>query len=87
MTRDHTVDTDAITFNQPTGPRPPERREVVGSVALFFYARRSSSSRVGFWKNAIHGCIASAEIRKLSGEGRAFRCASRRNNSFSGTSR
>jgi hypothetical protein len=81
------MDNDAITFSQPTSPRPPERREVVGSVDLFFYALGSSSSRVGVWKNAIHGFIASAEIRKLSGEGRAFRCASRRNNSFSGTSR
>jgi len=29
MTKEHIVDNDAITFNQPTGPRPPDRREVL----------------------------------------------------------
>jgi hypothetical protein len=45
---------------------------VLGSVDIFFYSLRSSSSSVGFWKKAIQGFIASSEIRKLSCEGRAF---------------
>jgi hypothetical protein len=45
---------------------------VLGSVDIFFYSLRSSSSDVGFWKKAIQGFIASAEIMKLSCEGREF---------------
>ena len=60
---------------------------VLGSVDIFFYSLRSSSSSVGFWKKAIQGFIASSEIRKLSCEGREFLFSSRLNNSSSGTSR
>ena len=63
------------------------RDAVLGSVDIFFYSLRSSSSSVGFWKKAIQGFIASSEIRKLSCEGREFLFSSRLNNSSSGTSR
>jgi hypothetical protein len=29
MTKEQPMDTDAISFNQPTGPRPPSRRDVL----------------------------------------------------------
>ena len=60
---------------------------VSGSVDIFFYSLRSSSSGVGFWKKAIQGFIASSEIMKLSCEGREFLSSSRLNSSSSGTSR
>ena len=60
---------------------------VLGSVDIFFYSLRSSSSGVGFWKKAIQGFIASSEIMKLSCEGREFLSSSRLNSSSSGTSR
>ena len=71
-----------------TSKIPPARGgAMLGSVDIFFYSLRSSSSSVGFWKKAIQGFIASSEIRKLSCEGREFLFSSRLNNSSSGTSR
>lgn len=59
---------------------------VLGGVTIS-YSLRSSSSGVGFWKKAIHGFMASLDIRKLSLEGRKFLSTSRLNSSSSGTSR
>jgi hypothetical protein len=66
---------------------PSHLHALLGSVDIFLYSLRSSSSIVGFWKKAIQGIIASSEIKKLSCEGREFLSASRLNNSSSGTSR
>ena len=60
---------------------------VLGSVDIFFYSLRSSSSGFGFWKKVIQGFIACSEITKLSCEGSEFLFSSRLNNSSSGTSR
>ena len=53
----------------------------------FLYARRASSSGVGFWKKAIQGFIAASEIRKLPCGAREFLSLSRFSNSSSGASR
>jgi len=29
MTKEHTMDTDAVAFQQPTGPRPPSKRDLL----------------------------------------------------------
>jgi hypothetical protein len=63
------------------------KEALLGSVDVFFYSLRSNSSRVGFWKKAIQGFVASLGIRKLSWDGCKFLISSRINNSSSGTSR
>src|SRR5262249_28270587 len=51
------------------------------------YSRRSSSSLVGRWKNAIHGFIIASGIEKFLCEGCEFLTASRCINSSADTSR
>lgn len=35
---------------------------VLGSVTIFLYSLRTSSSNVGLWKNSIHGFIISTDM-------------------------
>jgi hypothetical protein len=35
---------------------------LLGSVTIFLYSLRKSSSGVGFWKNSIHGFIISTDM-------------------------
>src|SRR5664280_2053674 len=56
-------------------------------IPKLIYSLRSSSSGVGFWKDAIHGFIIFSGMVKLACEFCEFLIASRRISSSSGTSR